>query len=178
LSLLLIFNIQKVFAEGSKELSANGGNRAFLVSGNTVTPSFVFPTLGTMKVYARAGETIYLGSSVQGMGSGTINLRAPNGATYTSGTSATIGLIANRSQELAGPQPNIGGYNPYKQVVQATEEGIWEIDFIAENNGLAGGENPVPIAAAASWTQTRGQYMAAFDISVRNTANTGLYIGI
>lgn len=170
----LSFAVPPCFAEGSKEINANGGTRAFLVSGNTVTPSFLFPTLGTMKVYAKAGETINIGSSVQGKGSGTINLRAPNGNTYTSGASATIGLIANHSQELAGPLPNAGGYTPYTQTVLAAEDGIWEIDFISENNGLAGGENPVPIAANANWTQPTGQYIAAFDITVRNNANTAI----
>jgi hypothetical protein len=63
---VLLFIWSPVFAEGSKELNANGGSRAFLVSGTSVTPSFLFPTPGTMKVYAKVGETINLGSSVQG----------------------------------------------------------------------------------------------------------------
>ena len=95
--LLLMCLHVSVFAEGSKEISANGGNRAFLISSPGSNPSYPFPTLGTMKVYARVGEVIYVGSSAQGFGSGTINLRAPDGATYTSGSSVAAGKIFNRA---------------------------------------------------------------------------------
>lgn len=164
-------------AEGSKELTGNGGSRAFLVSGTTVSASFLFPTNGTMKVYVKAGETINVGSSAQGLGAGTINLRAPNGGTFSSGASTTVGLIANRAQEVAGPLPNAGGYTPYTHLVTAAEEGVWEVDFISQNNGQIGSENPVPVAATANWTQPTGQYITAFDVSVRNTANTAFLTG-
>jgi hypothetical protein len=180
IGLLIILNLlpgKMVFAEGSKELNANGGSRAFLVSANSVTPSFIFPTPGTIKVYVKAGETINVGSSVQGFGAGTINMRAPNGTNYTSGTSTTVGLIANHNQELAGPQPNAGGYTPYTRTVLPAEAGVWEIDFVAQNNGAAGGENPVPVPASANWTQPTGQYITAFDVSVRNAANTAFLTG-
>lgn len=163
-------------AEGSKELTSNGGNRAFLFSGSVATASVSFPTLGTTKVYAKAGESINVGSSVQGFGAGTINLRAPNGTTFTSGASTTVGLIANRGQEVAGPLPNAGGYTPYTHTVTAAEEGVWEVDFISQNNGIASG-NPFPLAAGADWVQGPGQYIDAFDITVRNAANTAFLIG-
>ena len=174
--LLFVIN-QATFAEGSKELTTNGGYRAFLFSSTTGNSSFPFPTIGTMKVYVKAGETLYLGSSAQGMGFGTINLRAPGGSTYTSGTSTSTGLIANRSQEVAGPQPVPGGYTPYTKTVLAGQEGIWEIDFVSPSNGVDQGGNPVPVAAAANWTQPYGQYISAFDVSVRNVANTGFLTG-
>ncbi|HTH81444.1 MAG TPA: hypothetical protein VL490_00830, partial [Mucilaginibacter sp.] len=84
-SYLLFFSIilpATIMAEGSKELSSNGGSRAFLLSSNISNISFPFPTLGTMKVFVKAGETVYVGSSAQGLGFGTINLRAPDGSTY------------------------------------------------------------------------------------------------
>jgi len=142
-------------------------------------PSFPFPTNGTMKVYAKAGETIYVGSSAQGIGLGSIVLYAPNTTRYTSGTSATVGLIANRAQEAAGPLPNVGGYTAYTHTVAAAEEGIWQIDFISQNAGQPNAENsvPLPLAATASWTQSTGQYIAAFDVSVRNTANSAFLSG-
>src|SRR5690606_32524765 len=68
-----------VFAEGSKDMIANGGHRAFLLS-TSVGPSAEynpFPTLGTVKVYAKPGEKLYLGSSAVGIGNGGINVRAP-----------------------------------------------------------------------------------------------------
>jgi gliding motility-associated-like protein/uncharacterized repeat protein (TIGR01451 family) len=166
---VILFATRGVFAEGSKELNSNGGNRAYLVSGLTATNNFKFPTNGTMKVYVKAGEVINVGSSAQGLGAGTINLRSPNGgATYTSGTSTTVGLIANRGQEFAGPLPAVGGYTPYTHTVLTTEEGIWEIDFISENNGQVSTENnPTPISSASSWpAQQSGQYIIAFDVTV------------
>ena len=166
-----LLSASQLFAEGSKEIAANGGYRAFLFSSTTGNPSYPFPTLGTMKVYVKAGETINVGSSAQGYGLGTINLRAPDGATYTSGGSLTTGLIANRGQELAGPLPNAGGYTPYTVKVQSGQEGVWEIDFISPSNGNDLG-NPVPVLAAAPWAQPQGQYIAAFDVSVRDANNS------
>ena len=129
-----------------------------------------------MKVYVNAGETINVGSSVQGIGAGTINLRSPSGTTFSSGTSTTVGLIANRGQEVAGPLPAAGGYTPYIHVVDVTEAGVWEIDFISQNGGQ-GSENPVPIAANDNWVQPTGQYIAAFDVSVMNAAKTAFLTG-
>ncbi|HTB32545.1 MAG TPA: gliding motility-associated C-terminal domain-containing protein, partial [Bacteroidia bacterium] len=159
-----------LIAEGSKEITSNGGYRAFLFSSLEGNSSFPFPTLGTMKVYVKAGEIINVGSSAQGMGAGTINLRAPGGLTYTSGNSATVGLISNRSQELAGPLPNTGGYTPFTVTVQAGQEGVWEIDFISQSNGVDMG-NPDPVIANGNWIQPPGLYVAAFDISVRDVNN-------
>ncbi len=170
--LLLLFNLQNLFAEGSKEVTANGGYRAFLFSGTAGIASFPFPTLGTMKVYVKAGETINVGSSAQGIGSGTINFRAPDGTTYTSGTSTTVGLIANRAQEVAGALPNAGGYTPYTLTVKTGQDGVWEIDFVAP--GAANTTNPNPVPANAAWTQDSGGYVTAFDVTVRNASAVSL----
>ena len=174
--LLILFRAAGLHAEGSKELSANGGYRAFLFSSATGNASFPFPTLGTMKVYVKAGETIYTGSSAQGFGLGTINLRAPDGSTYTSGNAAAAGLISNRSQELAGPLPNAGGYTPFTVKVGAGQEGVWEIDFISQSNGVDMG-NPDPVPVNANWTQPSGQYITAFDVSVRDVNNHNFLTG-
>lgn len=170
--LLLLFFAINSFADGSRELTTNGGYRAYLFSSTTSNSSFPFPTLGTMKVYVKAGETIYVGSSAQGIRSGTINLRAPDGSKYSSGSSAIIGLISNRSQEKAGPLPNTGGYTPFTQTVQTGQEGVWEIDFVSPDVGATQFANPVPIAADANWIQPAGVYIAAFDVSVRDAGNT------
>jgi gliding motility-associated-like protein len=165
------------FADGSKELTANGGYRVYLVSSNIANLSFPFPTPGTMKVYVKAGETIYAGSSAQGVGGGTINLIAPDGSTYSSGTSTTVGLIANRSQEMAGPSPNAGGYTPYTQTVQTGQDGVWEIDFIPPDINSNMSTIPTPILASANWTQPQGEYISAFDVSVRDAGNTQFILG-
>jgi len=161
-------------AEGSKELNANGGNRAYLYSGNVANLSFPFPTFGTMKVYAKAGESIYFGSSAQGMGAGTMVIRSPDGKTYTSGSSTTIGFIANRAQEVAGPLPNAGGYSPFIQPVLAGQDGVWEVDFIPTSNNAI---NVNPIASNAAWVQPDGQYICAFDVTVRDAANANFLTG-
>jgi gliding motility-associated-like protein/uncharacterized repeat protein (TIGR01451 family) len=168
---LLLLPALKLFADGSKELSTNGGYRAYLFSSNTGNASFPFPTLGTMKVYVKAGETIYVGSSAQGIGAGTINLRAPDGTSYTSGNSAAKGLIGNRNQEKAGPLPNVGGYTPFTKTAQTGQDGVWEIDFIATDNTQQFA-NPDAVPVDANWTQQQGQYISAFDISVRDADNT------
>jgi gliding motility-associated-like protein len=168
---LLIALPATLLAEGSKDLIANGGNRAYLFSGTVANLSFPFPTQGTMKVYAKAGESIYLGSSAQGIGSGTIIIRSPDGKTYTSGASTTVGLIANYSQEVAGPAPNAGGYTPYIQPVLTGQDGVWEVDFMPVSV-TAINVNPIP--ANTNWLQPSGQYVAAFDVTVRNAANTFL----
>jgi gliding motility-associated-like protein len=173
-----LFPVTGLYAEGSKELNANGGNRAYLFSSTVITnTSFPFPTLGTMKVYVKAGESIYLGSSAQGIAGGTINLRAPDGNTYTSGAGVSAGLIHNRGEEVAGPLPNAGGFAPYIKTVGAGQDGVWEIDFVAENPGAVLNGNPPAIPSAANWTQPQAQYIAAFDVSVRNSASNGFISG-
>jgi len=170
LLLMLLFSVIISRAEGSKEITSNGGYRAYLFSSTVGNSSFPFPTLGTMKVYVKAGETINVGSSAQGIGLGTINLRSPDGLTYTSGTSTSVGLIANHSQELAGPLPNAGGYTPFTLTVQSGQAGVWEIDFISESNDANSGANPNPVPANADWTQPFSEYISAFDITVRDAA--------
>jgi len=175
--LILLLLPQILLGEGSKELNSNGGYRAYLYSSPYSTDSFPYPTLGTMKVYVKAGETIYVGSSAQGVGNGTINLRAPDGGTYTSGSSKTIGRIVNRNQEAAGPAPNVGGYTAYTQIVTAAQEGVWEIDFLSPNTGSNGEILPITLPANSAWTQPVGPNIAAFDVSVRNTGNTAFLTG-
>lgn len=174
---LALFCTANLYAEGSKELAANGGNRAYLLSSTVENPSYPFPTLGTMKVYVKEGETIYVGSSAQGQSFGTISLRSPDGATYTSGNSKTVGFIGTRAQEVAGPQPNAGGYLAFTRTVLAGQGGIWEIDFISPNNGGDTGGNPPQLAVDAQWVQPTNRYIAAFDVSVRNAGNTAFLTG-
>ena len=173
---LFLFYSMAAKAEGSKDLIANGGYRAYLFSSDTASSSFPFPTLGTVKVYVKAGETIYAGSSAQGLNSGTMNFRAPDGTIYTSGNNTTLGFIANNSQEQAGPAPNAGGYTPFTITATASQEGVWEVDFISPDNGIDNGLPP-PVAANAPWAQYYSEYITAFDVSVRNAANTQFVTG-
>ena len=168
---LLLLLPKIIWAEGSKEINSNGGGRAYLFSSKIPTSSFPFPTLGTMKVYVKAGETLNVGSSAQGIGAGTINLRAPDGTTYTSGNSKTVGFILNTVQESAGPLPATNGYTPYVVTATAAQEGIWEVDFIAPGADNGSESNPTVTPAGTDWVQPSGPYIAAFDITVINTSN-------
>ncbi|PYF73832.1 hypothetical protein B0O44_1041, partial [Pedobacter nutrimenti] len=177
----LLMSSSLAFAEGSKDLYPKNtpGNRAFLYcnTNSSFTDSWPFKTPGTHYVYVKTGEVIAAGSSAQGVGLGTIRFTAPNGVSYNSGTSTSVGRINNRAAELAGPWINSGSnvncYKPYTLIVKSGEEGVWKVDFIPPK-GEAGTSNiTVPdVAADADWTQgtgnggTNGDIIAAWDVSV------------
>ena len=161
------------FAEGSKDLINNGGHRAYFLSTDIASVFNPYPTRGIVRVYVKAGETIYLGSSAQGLGGGTIIARTPNGQTYDSGSSTTIGRINNITEEMAGPLPNAGGYTPFTRLVGAAEGGIWEIQFESPDViSPAGANQPPKTVANAAWSQANNTaYISAFDVTVRDASN-------
>ncbi|WP_295129274.1 Ig-like domain-containing protein [uncultured Chitinophaga sp.] len=163
------FPCRQLRAEGSKELNAHGGGRAYMLSTTTVSTTNPFPTLGTVNVFVKAGETVYLGSSAQGIGNGYMVIRMPNGTTVNTANRGATGRIANRTQEINGPIGllNLSGYNAITYTVTAAQAGIWEIDFISPNQSNAA--NPPPISASGSWTQPSSAYVAAWDVTVRGT---------
>ncbi len=197
---ILMLSVNTSFAEGSKDLYPSGatGRRAYLLSRLYTQTAAAFcplPTAGTHKVWVQTGDTIYVGQSMQGKTigalTGTINLRTPNGTTYTSGTSTTVGLIANRAEELNGPdRPGYtSGYTPFTRVVLAAEAGVWEIDFVSCEPAAGGGtnltqaacpghlfDNDFPADTAWSGTGLGGQpivtgssaLILAWDVSVGN----------
>ena len=174
-----------MFADGSKDFYPSGatGNRAFLYSnqyetGGSTIRSWPFKTLGTHYVYAKVGETIAAASSAQGMGNGRIRLTAPDGTIYLSANNA-IGRIASRAEELAGPlysgqATGANRYQPYNTVVPAGNEGIWKVEFLPSGSDVSSSSPSVTdIAADANWTQgTNTELIAAWDVSVRNSANS------
>ncbi|MEO4005726.1 gliding motility-associated C-terminal domain-containing protein [Flavobacterium sp. CAU 1735] len=174
-----------MFADGSKDFYPSGatGNRAFLYSnqyesGGTTIRSWPFKTLGTHYVYAKVGETIAAASSAQGVGNGRIRLTAPDGTVYLSANNA-IGRIASRAEELAGPlysgqATGANRYQPYTTVVTAGNEGIWKVEFLPSGSETSSSTPSVTdIAADANWTQgTNTELIAAWDVSVRNSANS------
>jgi uncharacterized repeat protein (TIGR01451 family) len=186
---LLFFTIwgyftQSAGAEGSKELTSQGGDRAFLLYHSTSNPR---PTIGSIplrtviKVYANGGETINLGSSANGIGSGVINYRSPTGTSGTCpvpGTSNT-GKILNYAQEQAGPAPNPNGYTPCiitSAQTSSAGSGIWEIDFVSTNPNTD--SNPTGLLGNANWTQldNRG-WIAAWDVTVRDSTTGSSILG-
>ena len=129
-------------AEGSKEMNNNAGDRTYLEYRSDNTAGSSVPRKTIVYAYANSGDKISLGSSACGAGSGTIGAGlgaiiwyAPDGKIGTN-TSTTIGVIANITQEFAGPLPNAGGYTPTNLTVGAGQTGVWRIDFV----GLAAGQ--------------------------------------
>jgi uncharacterized repeat protein (TIGR01451 family) len=143
-------------AEGSKDLISSSGDRPYLEYRTATSSNITRKT--TIKVFAKAGETINLASSAVGIGNGIINYKNPAG---TGGTCGTQGNIANVTVEMDQ------SYTPCIITVGALETGIWEIAFVSPDE--ASNLNPPPIAATASWTQSTGVgWVAAWDVTVRS----------
>jgi uncharacterized repeat protein (TIGR01451 family) len=157
-----------VRAEGTKEITTDtAGSRPWFNS-----PVGGFPYQGInqkviVNVYANAGETINVGSSAVGLGGTTITLTAPDGTVYTANGSGGIGVINNRTQEQAGPLPNLNGYTPYTQTVSATQTGIWQVRFFSQGSGNNG-----VLSNTANWTRAANQgtgALLAWDATVRSS---------
>ncbi|MCR5498282.1 MAG: InlB B-repeat-containing protein [Paludibacteraceae bacterium] len=194
----LLINIQFVRADGSKDMypadyferyaaagvtTSNAGSyRACLLSGiptgsdpNLASP---FPTNGTLKVYAKEGEHIYMASSAMVMKNNTtkesygrIVWRAPDGTTGRVENVRRGGLIANRTEELAGPNINgsTSGYDAYKLTVGAGQEGVWEIDFIGTTTTMNFSQETPSRHKINDWVEDVNRpYINAFDVSVSN----------
>ncbi|HBB32139.1 MAG TPA: hypothetical protein DDZ80_19920 [Cyanobacteria bacterium UBA8803] len=159
-------------AEGSVDLIRNGGDRPFLDYriGNINNDRFGtggIPRRTTIKVYARAGETIDLASSAHGQGQGTIRYTPPNSNLPTScpppiANNNFAGVIPNRSAEVAGSRI---GYNPCQVTVGADQEGIWDIEFVSPNSSSI--TDPAPTPVGSNWVQPNNVgYISAWDITV------------
>ncbi len=202
---LISIHCQSVKADGSRDMypsdyysrygvtsGSAGDYRACLLSGITSSGSdpdlaAPYPTMGTIKVYAKAGEHIYLASSAMTVRSvvtrrsyGRIDWRAPNGKSGSVTDVRNGGLISNRAQELAGPNINgsTSGYNAYKITVGADQEGVWEIDFIGASSTLNFTSETPNNHRIESWKEdTNLPYINAFDVSVSNTADNAFIPG-
>ncbi|TKB97159.1 DUF11 domain-containing protein [Pedobacter cryotolerans] len=177
--ILFSFFAQNTFAEGSKDLYPAGaqGNRAFLyanIDGTNSTLSYPFKTRGTHYVYVKAGEKIAVSSSAIGVNNGQIILTAPNGNIISYNGSDGLGYIPNRTAELQGPEV---GYSPIVISVSTALAGVWKVEFLAPvGNGSSSDVTAPNIFANANWTQStaaNANFIAAWDVSVKNTANTG-----
>ncbi|MCT7984461.1 DUF11 domain-containing protein [Laspinema sp. A4] len=174
-------------AEGSLQLVHNGtgyraGNRPYLeFLPGTLLSGIPFST--TIKVYAQAGETLNLGSSAVNLGlTGDIKVRAPgvlpnspaeiSCRTLQPGT----GLINSLARELAGPfhptqNTNPNAYTPC--LINVTQTGVWEIDFVSPRSTIAA--SPPNTATNAVWSQPNNvPYVAAWDVTVRNSSGVAI----
>ncbi len=200
LFLIIVFQLfsQFSFADGSKDLfpSSGTGSRSSLMSASTgfYPAAYAFINNGVQKVFVNAGETIYMGSSAQGKGSGTILVFKPsttgrtladavgNSGTGTN-TANTPGVIYNRTQELLGPissgtATTSTGYQPFKVI--ATETGVYEVDFIAPT-GAAYNSASAPTGVfdnlvSNGWTSSdqssSSPSIIAWDVAVANSGGT------
>lgn len=178
-SFLFCAHVLLSFADGSKDLYPAGikGGRAFLetyVTNNFGTPYQPFYNFGRHYAYARKGETLAVASSAHGVGAGGIRVFSPSGVLYIP-DSFEYGRIegrygmSNRQAELAGPRL---GYDAFEIAVE--EEGIWVVEFISPT-----GNSLIPdILADDEWIQLGNQnFIAAWDVSVRNSENTAWLTG-
>ena len=177
-------------AEGSRTLYPAGatGSRASLEWRGPAAGRWIslleFRTL--LKVYARAGEYIFLGSSTVGVGQGDIRVYNPGLVTGAVGSetipanpsfscqaqrtntgTANQGQILTRAQELAGPNPAAGGYVPC--FYQAPVSGVYDVAMFGPNGPnnatigvLTGTIDPVQTDA------NQGTSVAAWDVTVRS----------
>ncbi len=160
-------------AEGSKELTANTtGYRPWFVSpvGGSVYQGVRQQLVAN--VYVESGETINVGSSGIALNGATIILKAPNGTTYTATGSGGVGVINNRTQEVAGPLPNSTGYSPYSRTVATNEIGVWQVTFISPGTGVSSMINTTNWTRAAN--QGTSSALIAWDVTVRNSGGTSI----
>jgi len=177
LLLALLFSVLPARAEGTKEMTANGGNRAFTAYRNDSPADQGSLLMRTyVKVYANVGETISVASSANGLGSGAIRLTRPDGTVVNSPAPGALntGVILNRSQELAGPLPNLGGFTPWTVAVAAGQGGVWVVEFISPDASSTDSSNPGAMAAGFAWTRGANQpnnsgFVVAWDVTVRSS---------
>ncbi|NEO86019.1 MAG: DUF11 domain-containing protein [Spirulina sp. SIO3F2] len=156
-------------AEGSRELNATGGDRPHLLYRNRTQAGISLNS--TIKVFAQETETILLGSSAAGIGSGTINYTAPDG---TSGTCNADGFITDVSEETAGPVGSgSGGFDPCTVAVGSGQGGIWEIQFISPNPDAGGVGRPrEPVGGTWDAQQNNDFFISAWDITVADSGGS------
>jgi uncharacterized repeat protein (TIGR01451 family) len=196
-TLCLLLCSLAAYGQGSSKIlypSGASGNRAYLVC--TLDPgsnenSWPYLTEGTHYVYAVAGEVIAASFSARSNGTdgGAIRFTSPTNVVTLTGTgnvvttgaaSALGGLIANRTQELAGPWNGQGSqgnmYTPCTITVPAGQTGVWKVEFLPiRNNTQVPSETTDvgTISANGNWTQPgpgseSRAFVAAWDVSVRS----------
>lgn len=177
--LLALLSSKHLFADGSRDLYPlnASGVRAQLRSSNAPTVNWPFPNQGFHYVYAKAGERITLASSTQNAG-GNARIQLFSPANVSVVNSTTLGRIADRTEELAGPQlfgqTGGGRYTPLYYVVPSGGAGIYRVEFSARGTNDPQGT----VNANDNWNQTADDAgILAWDVSVINTANTQLIPG-
>ena len=153
--------VETVSGEGSREFNADDNSvRSYLQSyTNSVGSLYEQPHY----VYMRAGEKMYLGTSVYQRDDFEITVTD----TFDVINSYNVvqngnGYIGTRAQELAGPKPvNLSGYSPITYT--ATEDGLYKVNFY----GVPGGVYAQQVINAQDWNISGNPAnIAAWDITV------------
>lgn len=187
--LLGLFSVQPAQADGSRELNANGGKRALTEWRTNKTAGLYRRTF--FRVYARAGESILMGSSAIGVGSGDIVLYRPNQISSSQIAPTTLNSISpefkcstyrqsnpgagelnTRTKELAGPLPAVGGYTPCVYLVPQT--GVYWVAIYGPDgpNGSSDGDAGTIDVPNVSASQRSGVSM--WDITVRSAEGVNI----
>ncbi|PDV96605.1 hypothetical protein A9Q02_06520 [Candidatus Chloroploca asiatica] len=159
------------------------GYRPYLEWHNTALTAGI-PRQTTVKAFVRAGEQIFIGSSVMNRLSGDVVIRAPDGTTPATcsdraDTNEFYGRIVDRAQESVGPLPAVGGFQPCiitPAETNAAGEGIWEFDFISPNPDFNIDNNPTPRLVTDEWagSDLANHWIASWHVSVRDGTNATL----
>ena len=169
------------FGEGSVDVNAGPGTRT------RQALSTAAGNYSVLRVYARAGERIQMGSSAMGVGTASTIRVFPPGTNFASATNPAVaatypsdpvfataaldcrtaqpgtGRMATRAQELAGPLPNTGGYVPCQYVAPA--DGIYPV-FLAPVS-LSGNGEPGTVSAPITGA-TQAITISIWDVTVRS----------
>ncbi len=177
---LTVGAMSPVYAEGSRELitSAGGqGQRPFMqsiYSTLAVEEMKGVPAKTIIKVFAKVGETINLGSSVYAADLGNdIVYRGPKGSSLINGfcdvLNGGFGHINTLAKELAGALPNTGGYTPC--TITADKDGIYEIEFNSQPNNPDEKSHQAKGVAEQFVLGRQKEVVAAWDVTVFGTDN-------
>lgn len=195
LSMLLSLPAQ-VLAEGSRNLNTNAGKRALTEWRTGTTAGLYRRTF--FRVYAKANEKIFLGSSAFGLGTADIVVYregqvansqitpaalaaiTPDFKCSTVGTGGTRGQLNTRAKELAGPRSPTtgtpaGGYIPC--VYTAPETGSYWVAMYGPNGVNGNTDGDAGTIDAPNVTATQNSGVSMFDITVRNAADTATING-
>jgi uncharacterized repeat protein (TIGR01451 family) len=170
------------FGEGSVDINGGPGDRVRqnLIMATQSANFAVSQAYTVLYVYAQAGETIQLGSSATALASnilvyspgtdleGSVFPTDPAFGTdiFDCDTDAPgTGVIATRAQELAGPQPNAGGYVPCEFDVTTT--GIYPVIMMPPDSIV----NPGNAGTVDAPVQGAGFHIAMWDATVRDAAD-------
>ena len=195
--------IEPVRAEGSRDLfpsdapaNANRGN--ILWRGDSAGGS---KRRTLLRVFANQGEYILVGSSAVGVGSGNIEIYDPGTVTGAAGNESIPstanadfvcssqrtgqpsgtgnGFIANRTQELAGPQSidgtgNTNGYTPCDY--QAPTTGIYYVAIYGpsgkNNNTDSPNQGVEPDISQVNTGTNQNTGISAWDVTVRDSVSS------